>query len=213
MMAATFADYQARRDDIQARLDRSGAALRAIPGAGSGPMGLTPDAVKQSPAFRSARREFDSAFAELRALNGANVRRFRRELSAERDARRRPIWVKARHFGIASALHKRGRGKSGADGARISSPVDPATLKRRKERQCSFVSPAARGNPAAAISSTASGFRALVSIMPAKRRPGSIALQPWSGPALSGTIPAPATERARARSTEGRKPNHERLRF
>jgi len=47
-------------------------ALKAL-GAGSGPKGLTPDAIKQSPEYQEAKRKCKAAFAALRQFNDANV--------------------------------------------------------------------------------------------------------------------------------------------
>lgn len=62
--------------------------LKAIPGVGSGPMGLTPDDVRARPAYRIAKQAMDKAFAELRAFNAAYVKRYKNELAAERKAKR-----------------------------------------------------------------------------------------------------------------------------
>lgn len=61
--------------------------LRAIPGVGSGAMGLTPDAVRLSPEYRAAKAAFDAAFARERAFNGRYVKQFAKEIRAERRAR------------------------------------------------------------------------------------------------------------------------------
>jgi hypothetical protein len=49
--------------------DRTSKALRAIPGIGGGPMGLTPDSVKNSPEYKAARAAWTKAWNELRAFN------------------------------------------------------------------------------------------------------------------------------------------------
>lgn len=54
-----------------------------------GPMGLTPDAVKEMPEWRAAKTRVDKAFAQLRAFNAAFVKRFAKELRAERAERTR----------------------------------------------------------------------------------------------------------------------------
>lgn len=86
--AAEFAAFCKARAMIESELAQAGAALRAIPGVGSGPMGLTPDSVKFSPEFRAAKARHDIAFAALRRLNGHNVKRFAAELRQEREAAR-----------------------------------------------------------------------------------------------------------------------------
>lgn len=62
--------------------------LKAIPGVGSGPMGLTPDDVRARPDYRFAKQVMDKAFAELRAFNAVYVKRFKKELAAERLEKR-----------------------------------------------------------------------------------------------------------------------------
>jgi hypothetical protein len=65
-------------------------ALRAIPGIGSGPMGLTPDAVKATPEYREAKARSDATFAALRNFNGKFVKLFAAEIKAERRAKFNP---------------------------------------------------------------------------------------------------------------------------
>ncbi len=56
-------------EQAEAAWREAGKAMKAIPGIGSGPMGLTPDHVKFSPAYRAAKAASDAAFAKLRKLN------------------------------------------------------------------------------------------------------------------------------------------------
>lgn len=63
-------------------------ALNAIPGIGSGPMGLTPDAVKRSPEYGRARRDYDKAADAQRNLTRWIVRTYPKEARAEAQARR-----------------------------------------------------------------------------------------------------------------------------
>lgn len=62
--------------------------FKAIPGVGSGPMGLTPDDVRARPDYRIAKQAVDKAFAELRAFNSMYVKRYRKELATERKIKR-----------------------------------------------------------------------------------------------------------------------------
>lgn len=55
------------RRALEAELDATAAAMQTFPRL---PSGLTPDAVKASPAWKSARAAFDRAFAALRTFNG-----------------------------------------------------------------------------------------------------------------------------------------------
>lgn len=70
---------------LYAECDRLTAILRAFP---HGPMGLTPDDVKQSPEFQSIKKAYDNAFAALRAFNQAYVKTYKRELAKERRGKR-----------------------------------------------------------------------------------------------------------------------------
>lgn len=73
-----------------ARLSEREAAarLRAVPGIGAGPMGLTPDSVKAGPAYREARAYHAAAFERLRALNGLAARHYRPQCRAAAIASR-----------------------------------------------------------------------------------------------------------------------------
>lgn len=86
--ADQFAAYVTARDGLQRQLDLASAALKAIPGIGSGPMGLTPDHIRAGADYQNARRAYDTAHSRLARLNGANVKRFAPELRQEREARR-----------------------------------------------------------------------------------------------------------------------------
>lgn len=54
----------------------------------SGPMGLTPDAIRQHPDYRPAKQAFDSAFESLRRFNAWYTRQFKGEIRADRQRRR-----------------------------------------------------------------------------------------------------------------------------
>lgn len=57
--------------DEQARASK---ALRAIPGVGMGPMGLTPDSVKARSDYKAAKAAWAKAWANLRAFNAKHCR-------------------------------------------------------------------------------------------------------------------------------------------
>jgi hypothetical protein len=65
--------------------------FQAIPGIGSGPMGLTPDAIKASPEYCAAKKRFDLGFAALRHFNQTFVKTYAAEIRAERRAKRAPL--------------------------------------------------------------------------------------------------------------------------
>ena len=81
----TYPEALALRNQIETRVSALGAVLRAFP---SRPNGLTPDDVKATPAWQTARALHDSAFAELRAFNARFVKMYAEELRADRDSRR-----------------------------------------------------------------------------------------------------------------------------
>jgi len=54
------------------RYKDTGRALNAIPGLGSGAMGLTPDSVKARPDYQKAKHESRMAFEALREFNHRN---------------------------------------------------------------------------------------------------------------------------------------------
>ena len=82
-----YAEAKQLKAQLEGNLDVASKALRAIPGIGSGPMGLTPDAVKNSPEYRAASAAYDVAFAALRNFNGQFVKAFKAEYAAERRER------------------------------------------------------------------------------------------------------------------------------
>lgn len=82
-----YAEFKARAKELEAEAACASATLKAIPGVGSGALGLTPDAVKFSPAFREAKAAFTRAFQAQRDFHGTYGKRFEKEARAERRAR------------------------------------------------------------------------------------------------------------------------------
>lgn len=80
-----FVAAKAHADRLWRDVKAAGAALSSFP---KGKMGLTPDAVKQSPAWVSAKRAYDAAFARLQNYNTHFTKQFKRELAEDRRARR-----------------------------------------------------------------------------------------------------------------------------
>lgn len=64
------------------------AELKAASGDVKGPFGLTPDHIKQTPEWNKAFRAERKAFADLRAINKYVSKNYKKELRAERMARR-----------------------------------------------------------------------------------------------------------------------------
>ena len=83
----TFEQATILRDTFSRLSNEAAISLRSIPGVGSGPMGLTPDNVKFSPEYRSAKAAFDHAFANLQAFNKRYVKEYRKELMSQKRAK------------------------------------------------------------------------------------------------------------------------------
>jgi hypothetical protein len=80
-------DYQQakiERDRLEAAQRAAFQTLRAIPGYGSGAMGMTPDAVKATPEWQAAANANGRAFRALQDFNRDFVKRFRKEIRASR---------------------------------------------------------------------------------------------------------------------------------
>jgi len=84
----SFAIAKATASLLNSDYDAAIRNLKAIPGVGSGQMGLTPDDVRARPDYRIAKAAMDKAFAELRAFNAVYVKRYKKELAAERKLKR-----------------------------------------------------------------------------------------------------------------------------
>ncbi len=80
-MSKNYIEAKAQYDALQAELKEAGKPLGAYP---KGPMGLTPDHIKQSREWQDARRKFDAVFARVRAFNAVFTRTYKKELAAER---------------------------------------------------------------------------------------------------------------------------------
>jgi len=81
----TFEEASAESDRLEHEVSAAGAVMAAFP---HNAMGLTPDHVRATPEWRAARSRFDRAFAAQRAFNAVFVRKFKKEIVAQRDARR-----------------------------------------------------------------------------------------------------------------------------
>lgn len=90
--AEVFTRARAKQQELQDAEAEAGATLGEFDkhrAAGSATMGgLLPDAVKASSEYKDARAKHANAFATLRNYNAKFVPEFKKELSAERDARR-----------------------------------------------------------------------------------------------------------------------------
>ena len=84
-MNKTFEEAKIIAAALYAVVDQASAALQVFP---KGPMGLTPDAVKFSPEFQLAKKNYDIAFQALRKFNAEYTKQFKQELAAERAQKR-----------------------------------------------------------------------------------------------------------------------------
>lgn len=82
----TFEQAKAKRAVLEVAERAAAAALAALPGVGSGRMGLTPDSAKTQ-FYWIAKDAQRLAFTRLQTFNGFYVRRFKAELTAERKAK------------------------------------------------------------------------------------------------------------------------------
>jgi len=95
----TFETAKSQRALIEAELASLGAILRAFRSeAEIGPMGLTPDHIKAMPEWKAAKHNYQVAFEKLRKFNAVFVKKFKKELAAERAARVKAlvIWSSAK---------------------------------------------------------------------------------------------------------------------
>lgn len=81
-----YVNARAIKDKLESEFARLSRALRAIEGVGSGPNGLTPDSVRSSAKFISAKREADLAFNALKDFNSKFCKTFAKEYAADRKA-------------------------------------------------------------------------------------------------------------------------------
>ncbi len=87
-MTHTQRDYELDRTHqayLEAACAVTDAVMKSFP---RGPMGLTPDDVKASDTYKAAKKSFDIAFADLRSFNTIYVKKYKKELAAERKAKR-----------------------------------------------------------------------------------------------------------------------------
>jgi len=77
------------QDRLYDEYEQASDRLNAVPGVGSGSMGLTPDHVKRDPAYIAAKSAYDQAFATLRVFNSQFARKYRKEIQQARRERMR----------------------------------------------------------------------------------------------------------------------------
>lgn len=83
----TYAEAEKTRATLEKAMSDASAAYTAL-GGGSGPTGLTPDAIRLLPEVRAAKAASAAAFRRLQDHNAFMVKTFSREMKAARDERR-----------------------------------------------------------------------------------------------------------------------------
>jgi len=81
----TYQEQRQYQADLEASLRAMADLLQTFP---RGSMGITPDDVKRSPAYRAAKTGYDVSFARLRNFNARFTKEYAAELRAERRANR-----------------------------------------------------------------------------------------------------------------------------
>lgn len=81
-MSPDFATAKAQQIEMESQCKAASLALDEFPK--TGPMGLTPDGVKFSDEYRTARAAYQAALYRLQVFNACYVRRFKRELKQDR---------------------------------------------------------------------------------------------------------------------------------
>lgn len=77
---------------LQQEAEQAGHNLKAIPGVGTGPMGRTPDVIRETSQYRAARAAHDAATEAAHRFSKEFLKAYRRQWDADsradRDARR-----------------------------------------------------------------------------------------------------------------------------
>lgn len=88
----SFETFIAQRNIIDAKMIEASKELRSLKGNSSGMFGLTPDAIKALPEYKSAKAAYNKAFADLRKINSILLKNYKKEFDeyekSERDKRR-----------------------------------------------------------------------------------------------------------------------------
>ena len=84
MIPDTYQKAKAERTKLYERLDSAQRAIDVFPRHDNG---VTPDTVKATPAWRSARTEIDDAFKAVQKFNVEFLKKYKKEYAAERRSR------------------------------------------------------------------------------------------------------------------------------
>jgi hypothetical protein len=92
--SVAYAMHREHNAKLDAASKQASAEINQFP---RGPTGLTPDDVKATPEYQTAKVNSDRTFAALRAHNSFMVKNFKSEMKADRDAKRaRQVWDPSR---------------------------------------------------------------------------------------------------------------------
>lgn len=83
-----FQDAMVYKATLEWKHEGAANDLKAIVGDARGPMGMTPDYIKQTPEWKAAYQKERAAFHAMRDFNMYVARTFKNELRAEREAKR-----------------------------------------------------------------------------------------------------------------------------
>lgn len=82
-MADLYQKAKAKQDELEARLNKAGEALRKYD-KHKNAIGLLPDSVKSDPKWKADKRKYDQAFQTFRSFNQKFTKIFRKEIRRER---------------------------------------------------------------------------------------------------------------------------------
>lgn len=91
----TYDEAIAIKQALEEALDGASRRLKAVPGIGSGIMGLTPDHVRATREYQDASAGYEAARVKLRKFNGAFLKAFKKEYREEIGKKRRSRQVDA----------------------------------------------------------------------------------------------------------------------
>lgn len=82
-----YEQAKALKDEIAAASNLAGARFTSLCDQHKGAMGLTSDSFKATDEYKTAKAEFEIAFARARAINVWFMKHFKKQYQAERAAR------------------------------------------------------------------------------------------------------------------------------
>lgn len=88
MTKLSYTEAKAIQEAANAACQVASVALSSVEGLSSGPMGLTPLAVRMSPEYITAKAEFDRTFAHMRKINQWFCKEYKREYAQDNKEKR-----------------------------------------------------------------------------------------------------------------------------